>query len=170
MLTGSEYADLDNALREQRGFRLLTTSEQYSEARYLPNAYAHLKGSTPETVWTNGANIPAAWELYEAWSRPAAVVKDYVKSAKHKWREACYLPAKSDRTHFESVLNALLAYRGTDFAGGFVLRRFAPLRQIGETSFGQPEHKEHRLFFGGGECFCHAPFVREPDYTENIAV
>ena len=61
MLTGPEYADLDNALREQRGFRLVTTPNQYSEAHYLPNAYAHLKGSTPETVWTNGANIPAAW-------------------------------------------------------------------------------------------------------------
>ncbi|MBC8143381.1 MAG: ATP-grasp domain-containing protein [Armatimonadetes bacterium] len=157
MLMPAEYAALFDVLRERRGYQMVVSPDAYAEAHYLPNAYAHLAGLTPESVWTQGADIDAAWQLYEAWSRPATVVKDYVKSAKHRWNTACFLPEGSDREHFGAVLSALVAYRGGDFAGGYVLRRFAPLRQIGTTDWGQPIHEEYRLFFWRGVCIAHPP-------------
>lgn len=157
MLTPVEYADLFAVLRERHGYQLAVVPDAHSEAHYLPSAYAHLVGLTPESVWTTGADIDAAWQLYEAWNRPAAIVKDYVKSAKHRWLAACFLPEGSDKAHFGAVLSALAAYRGGDFAGGYVLRRFAPLRQIGQTAWGQPLHEEYRLFFWRGDCFAHPP-------------
>ncbi len=170
MLAGPEYAALYDAIREERGFRLVTDPGRYAEAHYLPNAYAHLAGATPESLWTVGAEYEKAWEMYEGWGHPAAIVKDYVKSAKHRWKEACFLPAGSNRVHFDAVLTALHDYRGPDFAGGFVLRRFAPLRIIDETSFGQPIHEEYRLFFADGECFVHAPFAIPADFDGNIEI
>jgi len=127
-----------------------------------------LKGSTPETVWTNGANIPAAWELYEAWSRPAAVVKDYVKSAKHRWHEACYLPEGTDAARFSEILAALVEARRSHFNKGFVLRQFHPLFLMSETMWGQPIHEEYRLFFWRGECLTRAPFADEADFAAGI--
>lgn len=168
MLSGTEYAALYDALRSEHGYRLVNAPAQYAGAHFLPNAYAHLDGTTPESVWTDGADYDAAWEAYEAWGRPPAIVKDYVKSAKHRWKEACFLPEGSGRAHFVSVLTALREYRATDFTGGFVLRRFAPLRVVGETSFGQPLHEEYRLFFADGECFARAPFAVPGDFAANI--
>ncbi|MBC8138740.1 MAG: ATP-grasp domain-containing protein [Fibrella sp.] len=167
MLSGAEYATLYDLLQD-RGFRLITDPKQYAQAHYLPNAYQHLAGVTPESVWTIGADLTTAWHLYQEWGRPSAIVKDYVKSAKHRWKEACFLPEGCERDHFESVLTALGEYRGPDFAGGFVLRRFVPLRIVGETSFGQPLHEEHRLFFMDGECLVHAPFAVASDFDDNI--
>ena len=168
MLSNAEYTTLHDVLREERGFRLVTDPAQYAEAHYLPNAYDHIAGATPKSVWTVGADYETAWEMYESWGRPAAIVKDYVKSAKHRWKEACFLPSGSRRAHFDAVLTALHDYRGPDFAGGFVLRQFAPLRVVGETRFGQPIHEEYRLFFADGECVVHTPFAVSADFDGNI--
>ena len=166
MLSTTEYAALYEALLEVRGFRLINNPTQYAEAHYLPNAFRYLTGITP----ANGADREDAWQLYARWGYPAAIVKDYVKSAKHCWKEACFLPENCGQPHFDSVLAAFQEYRGPDFAGGFVLRRFASLRVLGETAFGQPIHEEYRLFFADGECFVHAPFAIPVDFSGNVAM
>lgn len=108
-----------------------------------------------------GADAEQAWALYQGLADEPAILKDYAKSAKHRWREACFLPVHSSRAAFDGVLQAFLHERGALFEQGLVLRRFHPLVQLGETMRGQPIHEEYRLFCLDGTIIAHAPF-RDP--------
>ena len=52
------------------------------------------------------------------------ILKDYVKSAKHDWDRACFVPEVSDATALQRVAKAFLEHRGEFFSGGFVIRSF----------------------------------------------
>lgn len=152
MVGGETYASLHEAL-VARGFSPLTSPAAYAGAHYLPLAYAHLDGHTPESSWIEGDDPEAAWGLYNAGFRAQgdAIIKDWVKSAKHRWREACFLPAGSSREDFGRIFAAFRAARGGLFERGVVLRRFVPLASRGSDMRGFPLVEEHRLFFLGGE-------------------
>ena len=91
MITGEQYSGLSAAL-EERGARLVTTPAAYEEAHYLPLAYPQFATVTARTRWIAGDEPAAAWELYQDFREKDALIKDWVKSAKHRWREACFLP------------------------------------------------------------------------------
>jgi ATP-grasp domain, R2K clade family 3 len=160
MLRDTHYADLYAGLID-RGYRPLTTPAAYAEAHYLPLAYEKLRGATPESVWMLGADPEAAWQLYQQVADRPAILKDYVKSAKHRWHAACFLPAHTGRAEFAAILSAFLRERGGLFEHGLVLRRYHPLVQLGEQMQGQPIHEEYRLFCYAGRIIAHAPF-RDP--------
>lgn len=157
MVSDVHYASLHEGLTV-RGFQPLAAPDEYAEAHYLPLAYPILQGSTPRTVWMEGADLDRAWDLYQQMAGEAAILKDYVKSAKHRWREACFLPAHTSRTDFEAILQAFLHERGSLFEKGLVFRRYHPLVQLGEDMRGQPIHEEYRLFCVNGKVIAHAPF------------
>ena len=46
------------------------------------------------------------------------ILKDYVKSQKHAWGEACFIPSASDRYAVERVVQKFLQLQGSDVAGG----------------------------------------------------
>lgn len=154
MISEAQYASLYAALAA-RGYRLLNDSEAYAEAHYLPRAYSILGDLTPESVWTDDSDIDKAWTLYKTFGERDALVKDWVKSAKHRWDEACFLPARSSYDHFASVLRALVNDRGRLFEHGFVLRRIVPLVTSGRDMRGHPVTDETRLFFLDGEVLIH---------------
>jgi len=143
-----------------RGYQPVTTPEQYAQAHYLPNAYPFLKGRTPESVWVEGKDMAGAWGKYEQRGRPAAIVKDFVKSAKHRWKEACYIPAGTERGRFDEILAAFLQARGNLFEKGIVLRRFHELVKLEDDIRGQPVHEEYRLFMWQGSLLAATPAIR----------
>lgn len=149
MVTGAQYARLHGALLE-RGCRLVNTPEAYEEAHYLPAAYPHLEGHTPESLWTDGNDVDPAWRLYQRLRGGDVILKDYVKSAKHRWLEACFIPAGCDEGRFREILRTFLDDRGELFERGFVLRRYVPLVSRGRDMRGYPVVKEVRLFFLDG--------------------
>ena len=51
-----------------------------------------------------------------------AVLRDWVKSAKHAWNQAAYLPNPNDWQAVARVARRLVELRATDFVGGFVVR------------------------------------------------
>ena len=51
------------------------------------------------------------------------MLRDYVKSMKHYWDEAAYIPEVADPTAVERVARRFLELRDDAFTGGFVLRR-----------------------------------------------
>jgi hypothetical protein len=53
---------------------------------------------------------------------PAAVL---VKSRKHEWAEACYIPSAADRQQVECVVTRFLALQGDDLNKGLVFRVYA---------------------------------------------
>jgi hypothetical protein len=161
MMCGELYGQLHRSMVEL-GFRPVTDPDQYAEAHYLPNAYPHLLGDTAESVWITGRNIDDAWNAYQQLSAHDCLVKDFVKSAKHRWVEACFIPAGTERGRFEEIMAAFLQARGNLFEKGIVFRRFHLLVELERDLRGQPVNEEYRMFFWGGRLLAAAPAVREP--------
>ncbi len=60
-------------------------------------------------------------------------MKDFVKSRKHEWDEACYVPELADRGQLASVVGRFVELQGDFLAGGLVLRAFEPFVAGGEA-------------------------------------
>ncbi|GAA0601429.1 ATP-grasp domain-containing protein [Kribbella sandramycini] len=150
MMSAAEYAGVAAALGE-RGVSLRTGADSYRTAHELPGWYDGLRSVTPESAWTVGDDVgklvAAAREL-----SGAAVLRDYVKSMKHYWGEAAYIPDVADAAGVERVARRFLELRGDSFAGGFVLRRFEEFTGA-----------EARTWWVGGRCVLVTPHPDTPD-------
>ncbi|MFO0660151.1 MAG: ATP-grasp domain-containing protein [Polyangiaceae bacterium] len=78
------------------------------------------------------------------------MLKDHVKSAKHRWRDACFLPADITRERFDEMLRTFIEARGSLIERGFVFREILPLKTRSTSMLGAPVHEEIRLFFWRG--------------------
>ncbi|MFI5865137.1 ATP-grasp domain-containing protein [Streptomyces sp. NPDC051546] len=128
MVPAGRYAALDEALRE-RGNALRVGPEAYRRAHELPGWYEAFAGLTPPSRWlaTPPGKTPEPARLADAAAAlpsRAGIVKDYVKSRKHEWAEACHLPDLADRAAVHRVVNRFVELQGEDLAGGVVLRAF----------------------------------------------
>lgn len=148
MLTPEQYRVLFDALRE-RGVELITSPERYAWAHTLPGWYDTVSDVTPRSVWvpfTVGDDLAdacaAARELLSH-SPDGIVVKDWVKSRKHEWHEACFIP---DATAIERVVGTFVERQG-EVVGGLVFREYVPLQSLGpHPKSGMPMSVEVRVF------------------------
>ncbi|MBO1334510.1 ATP-grasp domain-containing protein [Streptomyces sp. VRA16 Mangrove soil] len=132
MLPGDRYADLESALAE-RGSGLVTDARRYRRAHELPGWYATFAEVTPRSVWLPvepGAALPADGPagLAALLGPGPAVVKDYVKSRKHEWDEACFVPDTADTVRLTGVVERFLELQEDSLVGGIVLRSFEEFR------------------------------------------
>lgn len=138
MIPTPAYADLDAALTE-RGVQLLTSPAQYRTAHELPGWYPAFAAVTPASSWLACAPLraPGPDELARAAAKlpvGAGIVKDYVKSRKHDWDQACYLPDLADTEAVHRVVSRFVELQDDALAGGIVLRAFEDLhREAGEA-------------------------------------
>jgi hypothetical protein len=58
-----------------------------------------------------------------------AVVKDYVKSRKHEWDEACFIADTTDLARVSAVVARMVELQEDNLNGGIVMRRFEDYRQ-----------------------------------------
>ncbi|GAB2707178.1 ATP-grasp domain-containing protein [Kitasatospora kifunensis] len=137
MLPVTAYAAFGRALAE-RGCHLLTSAAAYATAHELPGWYSTFEGATPDSVWLSAAHGPA--ELANAVAKLGghgpAIVKDFVKSRKHEWHEACFIPELADLPAVAQVVDRFVELQGEFLAGGVVLRRFhafAPAESVDES-------------------------------------
>jgi hypothetical protein len=152
MLTAAEYAELDKALTEKDSF-LSTSAAQYQLAHELVGWYETFSPYTPRSVWaTDGEDDQQLLELLNAES---AIVKDYVKSAKHLWDEACYIPDAQDTRKALEVINRFREVQEDRLIGGIVLREFESLKAL-----------ELRSWWMNGECKLLTP---HPDEKELLS-
>lgn len=112
MLSVDDYRVLYEAVADI-GLELVTSPEQYANGHTLPGWYQLFEDFTPRS-W-HGQDLENA--------EYPAIVKDYVKSAKHLWDEACYIP---DEVNKDKVINRFKQERGDQFEGGLVLREYVP--------------------------------------------
>ncbi|MER7708585.1 ATP-grasp domain-containing protein [Kitasatospora sp. NPDC097605] len=149
MLPSRRYAEFAAALSE-RGGQLLTSPPGYASAHELPGWYEVFEGATPQSAWLplagagggGGVEPPGAERLAPAVARLGgqgpAIVKDYVKSRKHEWDEACYIPELADLPAVERVVARFVELQAEHLAGGVVLRRFEEYTRVEWDTRGAP--------------------------------
>src|SRR5205823_2913593 len=104
-LTADQYGTFYRAL-ETRGVRLVNDPAAYRYCRHLPESYPVLEGQTPRSVWLPGTGeieMDKVMDLLRPFGDAPLVVKDFVKSQKHAWDEACFIASASDRATVERV-------------------------------------------------------------------
>jgi hypothetical protein len=140
MLRSDQYAAFAAALAS-RGISLRTSAEQYRQAHELPGWYPALAPVTPASVWTAGDSREGLSRACAGLGTGAAVVRDYVKSMKHYWGEAAFIPDLMDEGTAWKVASRFRELREEEFTGGFVLRRFEDFSSA-----------EVRTWWVGGKC------------------
>jgi ATP-grasp domain, R2K clade family 3 len=140
MLRSEQYAAFADALAS-RGVTLRTSAAQYRQAHELPGWYAALAPVTPLTAWTTTDSEQELAVASAQMGPGPAVLRDYVKSMKHYWDEAAFIPDAADLAAVRKVAARFRELRGEDFTGGFVIRRFEELTSA-----------EVRTWWAGGTC------------------
>jgi hypothetical protein len=141
MLRGDEYGRLFDGL-EERGWNLINDPKAYRFAHHLPENCALWRAQMPETLWLerehfereNEIDFAPIFEVLKPFGSGAVVLKDWVKSQKHDWPGACFIPDASDETSVRRVVSRFLELTGEGLTGGLVFRRFAALRKVGNQT------------------------------------
>ncbi|HEX5548414.1 MAG TPA: ATP-grasp domain-containing protein [Ktedonobacterales bacterium] len=167
MLRPEQYARLYNALAA-RGVLLINDPAAYRHCHYLPEWYPLFEGETPRSVWLHSGNEPSMDEIHQALqpfgARPV-IVKDFVKSRKHEWESACYIPSAADGEAVARVVRRFLELQGDDLNEGLVFREFVPLEPLAtHAKSGMPLTKEWRVFFLDGAPMLTAEYWETGDY------
>ena len=167
MLTVEQYRQLFGVLQE-RGIVLINTLEQYAHCHWLPLCYAGIAAHTPKTVWTTVADFATEnlAALLEPFGDGPIIVKDYVKSRKHEWTEACFIPSAADTGAAARVAGTFLRRQGGDLAGGLVFRGFAEFEPLAaHPQSGMPLTREFRLLFLDGDVLSASRYWKTGDYA-----
>ncbi len=168
MLKPSAYSRLYEALAA-KNVRLVNDPAAYLHCHYLPESYSVIERWTPRSVWTKikgEVDMDQIMELLRPFSGAPLVMKDFVKSRKHEWDEACYIPSASDRSSVEKVVRRFLELVEDDLNEGLVFREFIEFEPLTQHSkSGMPLTKEFRLFFLDGEPVFWTEYWEEGDYA-----
>ena len=172
MLRHELYALLYEALIE-RGIRLINSPADYRHCHHLPESYAAIEGYTPRTVWVpwqsgvslTGSGLDEVMRRLETFGDRPLILKDYVKSQKHRWAEACYIPSATDRAAVARVTNRFLELQGEDLNEGLVFREYLEFEPLTvHSKSGMPLTKEYRLFYLDGEPILKVPYWEQGEY------
>lgn len=167
MLKPDQYRQLFDALAE-RGLYLINTPAAYTHCHYLPESYSVIEPYTPKSVWVRtSANFSTEQiiELLRSFGSRPVVVKDFVKSRKHEWETACYIPSASDCKAVESVVRRFIELQGNDLNEGLVFREFIEFEPLTKHSkSGMPLTKEFRIFFLNGQPIYSIQYWEQGDY------
>lgn len=138
---------------EEKGIILINTPEEYDKYHLLPNWYDDFIEETPKTYWTPIAESNVILQKAKKETGPF-IVKDFVKSRKHEWYDACYIPELSDTENSKHIIDTFVSRQAEALVGGLVLRTFENLRQIGfHDQSGMPISEEYRVFVYAGRVF-----------------
>jgi hypothetical protein len=150
---------------ERKGVRLINSPAAYLHCQYLPEWYPVIAAYTPKSVWLPaeaGLTTDAVAGALGHFGTKPVIVKDFVKSRKHEWEEACYIPSATDLVTAERVVGRFLQLQGNDLTGGLVFREFVELEQIGRhPKSGMPLAREVRLFVLDGVVIGAYPYWPE---------
>ncbi|MDF1660736.1 MAG: ATP-grasp domain-containing protein [Planctomycetota bacterium] len=150
MLTLAQYEALYQGLLA-KGIGLMTSPGQYAHCHHFPNAYPIIENWSPRSIWLEkegGFSPERVVHACRAFGEKPIVIKDYVKSQKHYWKEACFVPCANDSEALDKVMRRFIELQGESLAGGLVFREFVPLKELGvHPQSGMPMSREFRIFF-----------------------
>jgi hypothetical protein len=169
MLKPQQYELLYQAL-EAKGIDLINSLAAYKHCHYLPEWYPLLAKYTPASTWLTGPDfsLDAIMEALRPFGEQPVIVKDFVKSRKHEWFEACYIPSAADRVAAERVVGRFLQLQAEDLNEGLVFREFVEFEPLATHSkSGMPLTREYRLFVLDGQVMLAAPYWEEGEYADD---
>jgi hypothetical protein len=148
MMTAPQYRTLFEAL-VTKNIRLMNDPEQYRHCHHLPECYPVIERLTPRSVWLTGdLDIDRIMAALTPFGDRPVIVKDFVKSRKNEWTDACFIPSASDRNAVERVVNGFIELQGDDLNEGLVFREFVDLCPVGvHPKSGMPRTEEYRCFW-----------------------
>ena len=167
MLQPRDCQLLYNALKE-RNLILINDPDAYRHCHYLPESYSIIQELTPQTIWMpldGEPDFDLIMLKLQFFGNNPVIVKDYVKSRKHEWLEACYIPDASNRDEVERVAKRFLGLQGEELNEGLVFRQWIDLKQIGKHPRSEmPLAREFRLFFLDGQLLQNSRYWTMGDY------
>lgn len=170
MLKPSDYEQLYHALRKKKAI-LINSPAEYKNGHYFPYFYEAIQSSTPHSVWVemeeleNGLDV--LFEKMRIFENKPVMIKDYVKSRKHEWEDACFIPDASDKQKVQFVVQNFIDRQGSELNGGIVVREFVQLEQISKhPKSGMPLSNEYRLFFLHHRLIACTEYWDEATYQE----
>lgn len=167
MMSAPSYASLHAALRRRR-FILVNDPDQYRHGHHLPESYPVIQEHTPRSVWTTSGpafDLDAVMALLAPLGNVPLIVKDFVKSRKHEWDEACFIPSASDREAVRRVTTRFIELQDDSLTGGLVFREFVELEPLTTHSkSGMPLTKEFRVFVLDGKPLLTVEYWDEGEY------
>lgn len=169
MLKPEAYARLYQAL-STKNIYLINSPAAYTHCHYLPASYALIEPYTPRSIWLEGRpDIQQIMSALRVFGDGALILKDFVKSRKHEWDQACYIPHANDQQAVERVVTRFLELQGEDLNGGLVFRQFVEFEPLARhTKSGMPLSQEFRLFFCDGSLLAQERYWNQGDYSAAI--
>jgi len=169
MLKPKQYQKLYDGLL-QKNIELTNSPAQYKFCHYLPESYELIKGFTPKTTFkslNSEFNINEFEKEIGVFGNKPIVVKDYVKSQKHYWNEAFYIPDASNTEQVNSIVNKFIELQDEDFNEGLVFREFVELEKLTiHSESGMPLTKEFRVFVMNKKVMSTYKYWDEGDYKD----
>jgi hypothetical protein len=168
MLKPEHYAELYESLH-RKNIHLVNDPDAYRHCHYLPESYPVIESHTAKTVWTRpgeNTSIARIMSLLSDFGSSPVIVKDYVKSQKHYWNEACFIPAPSDAWLVERIVGEFLRLQGEELNIGLVFREFMELESLAAHSISNmPMSLEFRVFFLDGQPILSGPYWDDEYYN-----
>jgi hypothetical protein len=167
MVTPLQYRVLYLALAA-RGVILINDPDQYRHCHHLPENYPVIEHHTPRSVWLSGdLGIDRILEALAPFGDAPIIVKDFVKSRKHEWQEACFIASAADRKAVARVVTRFLELQEDDLNEGLVFREFVEFEPVGvHPQSGMPLTEEYRVFWLDGTPIFGAPYWAEGIYGD----
>jgi hypothetical protein len=170
MLKPFQYEQLYKALFD-KNITLINDPPAYRHCHYLPESYSIIKFKTPESIWLSlkDASIDEIMKRLQVFGDKPVVVKDFVKSQKHYWSEAFYIPSAAVRESVERVVNKFIELQGEDLNEGLVFREFIEFEPLAvHSKSGMPLKKEYRVFVLDGTPFYVSEYWEEGEYKGQL--
>lgn len=149
MMKPELYALFYEKLKEQN-IILINSPKEYNHYHLLPHWYPEFEEDTAKSAWTDTPDVNAALSLLHSFDG-SVMIKDYVKSRKHEWYDACFIPDVTDMENANTVISNFVLRQAENIVGGIVIREFLNLNSIGyHTISAMPISEEYRAFVLAG--------------------
>lgn len=153
-----------------RNINLINSPEEYVHCHYLPASYPIIENKTPKTISIEIASeidFDGIMERISVFGDKPIILKDFVKSRKHEWNDACFISSALNLQEVIRVIKNFLELQGEDLNKGLVFREFIEFQPLVAHSKSQmPLTKEFRLFFLDGKMLDYFKYWDEGDYGE----
>jgi hypothetical protein len=147
-----------------KGYQLPNDLRQYTGYHHFHRWYSLIEGLTPESIMIESEEIRPILEKalkFQRKIKSPLIIKDTVKSLKHDWNTACFIPKDSDPFAMAKVIGTFLEIKKSynDLKLPVVLRQFEDLVPVGvHPKSGMPISHEYRTYIYRGEVIFQAPY------------